>query len=325
MFLNFEELIKEIENGKSTDDIVEERLVYLNSEEYKSKMNRSDRDDFIQGFIGEDEKKTGTYGDGTYYWMDEKQVFKDVIENVIRKNLSTIKQHNSLPVQNLMQGVIYYFFRAQPNKESLLVYQQMEGEGKSKADIRHEFGERLTKHLLDKQDAESKDELNAQIEEREEYGHMVPIPISYIKGLKIGECTEMALLSQNILSFFGYNAFMVEGKTYNSENQTEPHNFNFIEKDGKYYAFDSAMSFFGVAPEIKTQEDLLMFDQMTLNNNQKSITYFSSRKSKLYSDPESKLKLLAERGSNFRNTAMSDLKGILLSKKVINNQRESEE
>ena len=133
----------------------------------------------------------------------------------------------------------------------------------------------------------------------------------------------MALLSQNLLSFFGFNTFMIEGKTYNSENQTEFHNFNFIEKDGKYYAFDSAMSFYGVAPEIKTQEDLLIFDQMTLKNNQKSITYFSSRKSKLYSDPKSKLSILAERGSNFRNTAMSDLKGIFLSKKVIN--RESEE
>ena len=322
MFLNFEELIKEIENGKSTDDIVEERLVYLNSEEYKSKMNRSDRDDFIQGFIGEDEKKSFTY-DATCYWMDEKQIYKDVIENIIRTNLSTIKQYNSLPIPNLMKGVRHYFFRAQPNKESLLVYQQMKSEGKSKDEIRNEFGKRLTKHLLDKQDAESKDELNAQIEEREEYGHMVPIPISYIKGLKIGECTEMALLSQNLLSFFGFNTFMIEGKTYNSENQTEFHNFNFIEKDGKYYAFDSAMSFYGVAPEIKTQEDLLIFDQMTLKNNQKSITYFSSRKSKLYSDPKSKLSILAERGSNFRNTAMSDLKGIFLSKKVIN--RESEE
>ena len=325
MFLNLEELIKEIENGKSTDNIVEERLTYLNSEEYKSKMNRSDKADFIQGYISDDEKISGTLGDGTYYWMDEKQIFKDVIEIIIRKNLSTIKQHNVLPRQNLMQGVRHYFFRAQPNKESLLVYQQMISEGKSKPQIREEFGERLTKHLLDKKDAESKKELYTQIEEREDYGHIVPIPISSIKGLKIGECTEMALLSQNLLSFFGYNTFMVEGKTYNSENKTEFHNFNFIEKDGKYYAFDSAISFFGLAPEIKTPEELLIFDEMTLSNNQKSITYFSSRKSKLFSDPESKLRLLAERGSNFKNTAMTDLKGILLSKKVINNQREGEE
>lgn len=325
MFLNLQELIKEIEDGKSTDDIVEERLTYLNSKDYKSKMNRSDRADFIQGYISDDEKMSGTLGDGTYYWMDEKQIFKDVINSIIRKNLPTIKQHNALPTQNLMQGVRNYFLGAQPNKESLLVYQQMINEGKSKANIREEFGERLTKHLLDKRDAESKEELYAQIEERENYGNIVPIPISSIKGLKIGECTEMALLSQNLLSFFGYNTFMVEGKTYNSENETEFHNFNFIEKNGKYYAFDSAMSFFGVAPEIKNPEELLIFDEMTLSNSQKSITYFSSRKSKLYSNPESKLGILAKRGSNFRNTAMTDLKGILLSKKVINNQRESEE
>lgn len=321
MFLNLQELIKEIEDGKSTDDIVEERLTYLNSKEYKSKMNRSDKDDFIQGYISDDEKKSGTFGDCTYYWMDEKQIFKDVIDSIIRKNLPTIKQYNALSTPNLMQVVRNYFLGAQPNKESLLVYQQMINEGKSKANIREEFGERLTKHLLDKRDAESKKELYAQIEERENYGHIVPIPISSIKGLKIGECTEMALLSQNLLSFLGYNTFMVEGKTFNSKNKTEFHNFNFIEKDGRYYVFDSALSFFAVAPEIKTPEELLIFDKITLNNSQKSITYFSSRKSKVYSNPEKKLGILAERGSDFRNTAMSDLKGILLSKKVIDIQR----
>ena len=96
MFLNLQELIKEIEDGKSTDDIVEERLTYLNSKDYKSKMNRSDRADFIQGYISDDEKMSGTLGDGTYYWMDEKQIFKDVIDSIIRKNLPTIKQHNAL-------------------------------------------------------------------------------------------------------------------------------------------------------------------------------------------------------------------------------------
>lgn len=324
MFLNIQELVQEIEDGKSTDDIVEERLSYLNSEDYKSKMHRSDRADFIQGYISDDEKMSGTFGDGTYYWMDEKQIFKDVIEAIVRKNLSTIKQHNGMPLQNLMQGIRHYFLRAQPNEESFVVYQQMIREGKSKANIREEFGERLIKHLLEKKDNDNREKLNSQIEERENYGNIVPIPISSIKGLNIGECTEMALLSQNLLSFFGYNTFMVEGKTYNSENKKEFHNFNFIEKDGKYFAFDSAMCFFGLAPEIKTPEELLLFDEMTLNNNQKSITYFSSRKSKIYNEPEKKLGILAERGANFRNTAMMDIKGILLSKKVIENQRESD-
>lgn len=325
MFLNLQELVKEIEDGKSTDDIVEEKLSYLNSEDYKSKMHRSDRADFIQGYIGNDEKISGTLGDGTYYWMDEKQIFKDVIENIIRKNLSVIKQHNVLPTQNLMQGIRHYFLRAQPNEDSLVVYQQMIREGKSKTSIREEFGERLLKYLLEKKNTDNKEKLYSQIEEREDYGNIVPIPISSIKGLNIGECTEMALLSQNLLSFFGYNTFMVEGKTYNSKNEKEYHHFNFIEKDGNYFAFDSAMSFFGLAPEIKTPEELLIFDEMTLTTKQKSITYFSSRKSKLYSDSESKIEILAKRGSNFRNTAMADLKGILLSKKVIEKPRESGE
>lgn len=325
MFFNIQELVQEIEDGKSTDDIVEERLNYLNSEEYKSKMNRSDKADFIQGYISDDEKISGTLGDGTYYWMDEKQIYKDIIDELIRKNLNAIKQYNSLPTQNLMQGVRKYFFGAKPNEDSLLVYQQMQKEGKSKDEIRTEFGERIIKYLLETKDDNDKEELSNQIEEREDYGNIVPIPISLIKGLKIGECTEMAMLSQNILSFLAYNTYMIEGKTYNANNEIENHNFNFIEKDGRYIAFDSAMFFSGVAPEIKTPEDLLIFDEMTLNNNQKSITYFSSRKSRVYSAPESRINILAERGANFRNTALTDLKGIILSKKVIENQRESDE
>ena len=56
MFLNIQELVQEIESGKSTEEIVEERLAYLNSKEYQKNMQRSEQADFIQGFISDDEK-----------------------------------------------------------------------------------------------------------------------------------------------------------------------------------------------------------------------------------------------------------------------------
>ena len=38
MFLNIQELVQEIESGKSTEEIVEERLAYLNSKEYQKNI-----------------------------------------------------------------------------------------------------------------------------------------------------------------------------------------------------------------------------------------------------------------------------------------------
>ena len=41
MFLNIQELVQEIESGKSTEEIVEERLAYLNSKEYQKNMEKN--------------------------------------------------------------------------------------------------------------------------------------------------------------------------------------------------------------------------------------------------------------------------------------------
>lgn len=325
MFLSIQELVQEIENGKSTEDIVEERLAYLNSEEYQKNMQRSIEADFIQGFISDDEKVGFGLVDSTCYWMDEKQIFKDVIDSFIRKCAPEIKKTNSINVNALMSGVQHYFFRAQPNEDSLAVYQQMRQEGQSKNDIREDFGERLKKYLLSQKDESEKEELLSKIEERENIGSIVPIPISAIKGLGIGECTEMALMSQNLLSFLGYNTFMIEGKTFNSDGQIEGHHFNFIEKSGKYIVFDSALHFCAVAPEIKTPEELLIFDEINLQNKQGNRTYFSNRKGKIYSDPASRISLLAVKGENFRNSVMSDLQEIKLSKKITEKQSERDE
>ena len=47
------------------------------------------------------------------------------------------------------------------------------------------------------------------------------------------------------------------------------------------------------------------------------VEYISQvEKAKIYSNPEAKIALLAKRGNNFRNSVMSDLHGIKLSKKI---------
>ena len=167
MFLNIQELVQEIESGKSTEEIVEERLAYLNSKEYQKNMQRSEQADFIQGFISDDEKIGFGLVDTTCYWMDEKQIFKDVIDSLIRKNISEVKKYNALNVKALMNGIQYYFLRAQPDKNGLEVYKQLSLEGKTRSDIREEFGERFKNYLLSRKGDIEKEELLVEINDRE--------------------------------------------------------------------------------------------------------------------------------------------------------------
>lgn len=323
MFTNLQELIQEIESGKDTQTIVKERLGFLKSDDYQSEMykgNNTTSCEFIQGFISDDT----TYGFGmmntTQYWMDEEKIYEEIIDSLIRNYLSNIKTSNGLPMQNLINGIRHYFQKAKPNKQSLEVLEQMQREGLSHDAIREDFGDRYNQHCLKRKEGLDYQELCNQIDESEEKGNFVPIPISAIKGLNIGECTEMALLSQNILSFLGYNSFMISGASMNYSGIQEGHNFNVVEKDGKYIIFDSALAFFAIAPEIKTPEDLLIFDEMTLKNQQKEVTYFSNRKSKYYIDPQAKMQILSRKGIDYRASAMSALRAIGISKKLINQE-----
>ena len=321
MFTILQELIQEIESGKDTQTIVKERLEFLKSDDYQSEMykgNNTTSCEFIQGFISDD----AIYGfgmmDTTQYWMDEENIYEEIIDDLIRKYLSSIKKANVLPMVNLINGIRHYFWNARPNKKSLEVLKQMQDEGLSPDTIREDFGNRYIQDCLKRKTDHEYQKLSNQIEESEDKGAFIPIPISAIKGLHIGECTEMALLSQNILSFLGYNSFMILGETINSYGQQEGHNFNAVEKDGTYIIFDSALAFCAVAPEIKMPEDLLIFGEMILKNKQKKVTYFSNRKSKPYIDAQAKMKILSQKGSNYRESAMSALKTIAISKQLIN-------
>lgn len=325
MFNNLQELIQEIESGKDTKTIVKDRLEFLKSDEYQSKMykgNNSSTCEFIQGYISDDT----IYGFGsmndTTYWMDEEKIYEVIIDNLIRKYLSNIKNSNVLQMQNLIRGVRNYFQQATPNIESLEILNQMHHEGLSHDRIREDFGQRYNQHLLSKKTGEAYRRLSTQIDEGENFGHFVPIPISAIKGLNIGECTEMAMLSQNVLSFLGYNSFMIKGESFNYKGEKEGHNFNAIEKNGKFVVFDSALEFCAWAPKIKTPEDLLTFDNMVLENNQQKVTYFSSRRSEKYIEPKDKMKILAQKGDKYRNSVMSNLKDIMISKQLIEHEGE---
>ena len=146
MFYDLQGLIREIESGKTTEEIIQERLSYLNSEEYQKNMKRSRSQEFIQGFISDDEKIGFGPITATNYWVDEKQIFEQFIDSFIRKHLSEIKKINSLPQYSLIKGIRNYFFNSEPNKDSLAIYQEMCKSGMSPEDIRYFFGSCYNKY-----------------------------------------------------------------------------------------------------------------------------------------------------------------------------------
>lgn len=120
MFYDLKGLINEIENGKSTNEIVRERLEYLSSKDYQKEMIKKDSCGFLrQGFITDEDifKITNFIGDTTYY-IDEKDIFSGLVDGLRRKNIENIKRTYSLNLAFLMKGIDNYFFKNKPDIES---------------------------------------------------------------------------------------------------------------------------------------------------------------------------------------------------------------
>ena len=274
MFYDLKGLINEIENGKSTNEIVRERLEYLSSKDYQKEMIKKDSCGFLrQGFITDEDifKITNFIGDTTYY-IDEKDIFSGLVDGLRRKNIENIKRTYSLNLAFLMKGIDNYFFKNKPDIESYELVKKMKEKGWDNDRIRVGFGDILKRQRYSMLDDEMKEKMKEELE-------FVPIPISVIKGLGIGKCVELSLLSQNILSFLGYNTFMLQGTTILDDSKPTAHQYNFIEKDGKYCIFDAALESVGIISKIKTPEDFLDFGEITLKGiHGQEITYLSERK-----------------------------------------------
>lgn len=96
----------------------------------------------------------------------------------------------------------------------------------------HEERSRLSKKILawreSRQDEKEQDGLLGKT-----------VDINEISGYNIAKCTEHAMVTQNVLSFLGYESFMISGNLeYNKK--TEAHNFNVVKKNKKYYIIDTA-------------------------------------------------------------------------------------
>lgn len=101
--------------------------------------------------------------------------------------------------------------------------------------------------------------------------------ICSLKGLGIGACLERSLLSQNLLTFFGYESYKLNGFANDINN---PHAFNVIStstEPKKFYIFDTAMKCKSKLVSANSIDDIInMKDIVLVNKKNDKVKYTTS-------------------------------------------------
>ena len=103
----------------------------------------------------------------------------------------------------------------------------------------------------------------------------IRLNLSDIKGAGLAACTEYAFLEQNILSFLGYEVYMVGGKIKKENGQEEDHNFNVIKRtNGNFEIIDTAQVIKCILPNINTSEELIGLKDIEATNGYGERIYY---------------------------------------------------
>ena len=335
MFNNVKELIVLIEDGIGNKEIINERLKYLNSEEYRDKRKKTkilttefgEETNvvlFHDGFIPKD-MPIGLQiceSSNCYTINNINDVYEDVI-NYIRKNKETIKERNGIAIKYVGEIIKSYFMipHQKSDKEAVemfkqewikyfksrlnsLEYTDEDINKKAQLQVRNQISSivgawkdavkanlfkgsfkdymmvylynREERSRLSKEIAAWRESQQYEVEQNIFLGKT--IDISEISGYNVGKCTEHAMVTQNVLSFLGYESFMVAGKL-KSNDDTEAHNFNIVKKNGKYYIIDTVNRIYNKQIEAidnKESERVINFGEYsTILANGETIKYCS--------------------------------------------------
>lgn len=284
MFNNLEELKAEILQGKTNEEIIQERLSYLTSEEYKSKrlpiVKRYDTNQalFFDGFISEEERiafNAGRVSDCLYI-MDDKIIY-EILINYLRNNMD----ERGVRIKGLIQIVrdyfkvdensIYYelseylkkfsprdpYFARETMPYIISEYSNSNFNGSVK-----DFGIGHLHHWINSSynyDALDIDELDKKYFESIDWENLngdMEIPISKLKGSGIAACTEYSILTQNLLAFLGLETYLLGGEL-DIGDKKEGHNFNIIRaRNGGYQIIDSAQIVYGNIENATSLDDI---------------------------------------------------------------------
>ncbi len=269
MFNNLEELRSEILSGKTNEEIIKERVDYLTSKEYRDsrlttiRRTNTSQTLFYDGFINPEEAIAFNGGRVTdcLYKMDDTSVYESII-NLIRNNMDK----KGFNFKLLIQIVRDYFKCDERSRYYELSQYLKELNPQNPYFAREEMPYIIHQYINSNFSGSLKDfgmgylhhwfkgykTANPNIEEMDiNYFKSVDwntideddtiLPISSIKGAGIAACTEYAILTQNCLSFLGYDTYLLGGELAVGE-KTEQHNFNVIRmpSDGRYAIVDSA-------------------------------------------------------------------------------------
>lgn len=318
MIKSREELLSRLESGEDVEKLVEERLSYLNSEEYRDTLfptvyGEDDEDILLKnGFISSEEifgtisnpkKFKEIFGEITSYVIDDEQIYIDILNEILRFGIEDIEKL-------IMSYTIFYFEGFSKDKKSaefIDILDYLEHTEKVDFLIRGKIAKLINEYLYLKNykkglsvkeyidlrkkylNAMQKEEENSSKEENDallffyESGLLdkrtwnqvsnAPINIKDIKDLDIGMCVEKSMLTQNILSFLGYNAYLVNGRSQNNG-----HVWNVIEQDGTYSILDTNQNLYGIEfGRFDNPRQLLTFGELQfIKANGTNLKYQSS-------------------------------------------------
>lgn len=309
MFKDVEELRKLIREGKSNEEIINNQLKYLNSDEYKKNKLKTEKEDgsdiitFHEGFI--DSNMSVSFSGGMLfdilYTFDDNSIYETIID-LIRDNMD--KKGFSI---NHMMRIIREYFEVNDNSKYKKLYDMFKEVCPSDpyfgrrtlpyilmnynysnfdGDIT-EFGKAYLYNILyNETHKERYRELSEKYIESIGFDEMdeaadIYIPISTIKGAGIAACTEYAILEQNILSFLGYDVYMLGGNLKMQNNRVEAHTFNAIKNnENDYEIIDTAQVVRQKIDNISSVEDLKNLSNVKAINGFKEEIYYSSSKRK---------------------------------------------
>jgi len=311
MFKNAEELRELIKQGKTNDEIIEEQLKYLNSEEYKKvrketlKESGTDMIIFHDGFISPNMNVsfTGNRLMDVIYHHNDTEIYHLAI-NLIRDNMDKkgfsinymmrmIRDYFSVNEESQYKPLYDFYRQMLPNNPHFLRenlpyiitnYKCSNFDG----DI-VEFGKAYLYNIAysnthNEKYKEHAEKYKSSIDwnKLDEIGD-INLSLSDIKGAGLAACTEYALLEQNILSFMGYETYMVGGKLSDESGREEAHNFNVIRKNnGIFEIIDSAQVVKHELPNIETPEQLVgLENEEALNGYKNKVYYFIGSQKKI--------------------------------------------
>lgn len=266
MFNNIDELRDLIKQGKNNEEIIRERLIYLNSEEYKK--NRRDKIkkinsniiDFYDGFIPCEEQITfSAKVSDIIYSMDLVDIYDELV-NLIRNNMDK----SGISIRDIINIVNDYYKYDEKNAQYKDVIELLKENNHNTQQIRKYLRESLPEVLKCKEhssfdgslsdfikayshyDSYKDDELAKKYRDSIDWDYLdshpdIEVKLSDLKGNGTAMCTEMAMTIQNLFSFLGYDSYMIGGVLKNkSNNKSESHNFNVIRTKKGYFIVDAA-------------------------------------------------------------------------------------